>query len=297
MVEMGERNFTIKIREATVQVCRAALAQAEYPTGSCEGILVNHLKRRILTTGNLRLCIGEALVLQEVVEDCARIDLREGSVLHNEALMFAGALHDRCCTEFHDETRLAEWAKQRVKDFEAQEEANEAVATANKAEAQENALRDAMLSEAFMGGPRKRLNIWGQIVEEPPLSKEELRARAKNVTPEHWRLAAELDRIDRERERERVTKKMDAAMQYKSSVRIPLNGNPPVLEPRTKPIVDVAADQILTKGSNMDYNEDMKRVGTQELIKRQRVTDGVVGTVSSLEPSRHLRPSLGRVFS
>ena len=282
---MGERNFTIKIREATVQVCRAALAQTEFPEGSVKGILTKSLKGRILTTGNLRLCIGEALVLQEVVEDCARTDLREGSALHNEALMFAGALDDRCRTEYHDEARLAEWAKQRVNDFEAQEKANEAIATANKADAQEKALRDAMLGEVFLGGPHKRLNIWGDIVEEPGLSREELRARAKSVTPKQWRKAAEQDRQD-------LIRRSGKALKYESSVRIPLNGNPPVLEPRTKPIADVAADAILTKGSDMDYNEDMKRVGTQELLNQGylvkprykstvHVADGVVGTVSS----------------
>jgi hypothetical protein len=287
-----QHNFTIRIREATVQVCRAALAQAAYPEDSDKGIVTKDLKGRVLTTGVLKLNVGEALVLQEIVADCAHHNFREGSELHNEALMFAGALDDRCRTQYHDDIRLAEWAKQRVKDFEAQEKLNEAVAAANKAEAQEKALRDAMLGEAFLGGPRKRLNIWGQIVEEPPLSKEELRARAKSTTPEDWRKAAELDRIDRERERERITKKMGAAMQYKSSTRIKLNANPPALEPRTKPIADVAADQILTKGSDMDYNEDMKRVGTQELINEGylvkpryksavHVADGVVGTVSS----------------
>ena len=144
-----EISFTIRLRDATVQVCRAALAQVDYPEDSDKGILAKYLKGRILTTGELKLCMGEALVLQEVVEDCARHNFRDGSELHNEALMFAGALDDRCRTEFHDERRLAEWAKQRVKDFEAQEEANRAIATANKAEAQEKALRDAMLSEGI----------------------------------------------------------------------------------------------------------------------------------------------------
>jgi len=280
------RNFTIRMREATVQVCRAALAQAEFPKDSDKGILTKHLRGRILTTGVLKLCMGEALVLQEIVEDCAHHNFREGSELHNEALMFAGALDDRCRTEFHDQKRLAVWAKQRVAEFEAQEKIAEAIAATNKAEQQTQALRDAMLSDVFLGGPRKRLNIWGQLVDEPPLSKEELRARAKSTTPEDWRTAAELDRLDQERQAEqhRIMNKMGAAMQYESSTRIKLQAR--------KPVADEAADQLLTKGSAMDFNEDMKRVGTKELIEQGYLAkpryksavhteDGVVGTVSS----------------
>jgi len=208
---MRNRMFTIKLREATVQVCRAALAQINYPESSDEGILAKHLKGRILTTGNLQLNMGEAIVLQEVVEDCARDHLREGSDLHNEALMFAGALSDRCRTEFHDEKRIAQWAKGRLDDFLAKEDLNKAIATANAAEASASALSDAMLREIFMGAPRKKLNIWGQTVEEPGLSRDELRAKVD--------AAAELKHQENIR-------KAGACLQYSSSIRIKLTGKP-----------------------------------------------------------------------
>lgn len=253
--------FTIRLREATVQVCRGSLLQAEYPKGSDYEFLATKLKERIQTVGLLTLNIGEALVLHEVVEDAAHNLLREGSELHNEALMFAGALDDHCRTAYHDDVRLSAWAKQRRQDFEAQEEMTKAVKAANRAEAQEKALRDAMLGEVFLGGPRKSINIWGQVIGEPaPMSKEEFRAKAKTTTPEMWRDAMEKDRADIERERKLITNKMGAAMQYKASVRIRLHG--------TKPIADGEADDLLTGNKPMnDYTKDMQVEGAKTLLE------------------------------
>jgi len=277
MIEMD--SFTIKIRETTVQVCRAALAQAEHPVSSDKGILAKHLRERILTTGNLRLYMGEAIVLREVVEDCARESFREGSDLHSEAVMFAAALNDRVITGHNNAVCIAAVKAQAEEDEEATKLSQSAVDEINFG-ARADKRRDDIFRDMLMGGPRKQLNIWGQIVEEPGLSRDELRAKAKGVTPEQWRKAVEQDRIGRERARERITNKMGAAMQYKSSRRIRLNDG--------KPMADTEADEILTKGSEMDYNEDMKRVGATELISqgyvnqpKVRVADGIVGTVSS----------------
>lgn len=275
MIEMD--SFTIKIRETTVQVCRAALAQAEHPVSSDKGILAKHLRERILTTGNLRLYMGEAIVLREVVEDCARESFREGSDLHSEAVMFAAALNDRVITGHNNAVCIAAVKAQAEEDEEATKLSQSAVDEINFG-ARADKRRDDIFRDMLMGGPRKQLNIWGQIVEEPGLSRDELRAKAKGVTPEQWRKAVEQDRIGRERARERITNKMGAAMQYESSTRIRLNSKS----------VAPDANEILTGDSAMDFNEDMKRVGATELISqgyvnqpKVRVANGIVGTVSS----------------
>jgi len=279
MVEMSERNFTIKVREATVQVCRAALAQTDFPENPDKVILTRSLKGRIRTPGNLRLCMGEAIVLREIVEDCARESFREGSDLHNEAVMFAAALDDRVITGYNNSVSVAAAKAQAEKDEEANELSQSAVDEINFG-ARADKRRDNIFRDMVSGGSHKRLNIWGQVVEDGVMDKTAGRRKAKTMSPEDWRKAAELDRLDRERERKLITNKMGAAMQYESSVRIPLNGG--------KPVADTEADRILTTGSTMDYNDDMKRVGTLELISqghmvrpKVRVADGVVGTVSS----------------
>jgi hypothetical protein len=261
----------IRLRSSTVAVVKGVML-CSFEEEEHEGSTIQRLQRfvndRVLVKGWLTLPYDEGVLLQRLVLEGAPKVFAEGSNLHREALHFAAALGDLIVS------RPPAPVEEKSEPTEEEIARAAHIAAAQQAERQQAQLRDEMLRQVFTGGPRKSINIWGQVVEEPaPLTKEEMWAKSKTTSPADWHKVAEWDRQD-------AVRRMGAAMKYESSTRVRLHA---------KPTADVEADQILTDGKPMTFNEDMKREGAQELLAQQQKTvacrynreDGrVVGTIS-----------------
>ena len=271
---MGDTNFfTIRLDDATVPVCQAALA------GPRDGGTVHYLREFLTSWGKFQLTLEQGVALRAALISYSENEVREGADNHRRALHLAGALEDHIVMlqrPVVDETPE-----------ETGEDYSEAARMADLERERQNKLRDEMLREVFLGGPRKKLNIWGDVVDDDaPLSKEELRRMAKTTSAEDWRKAIEADFRDK-REREAARDSLHVAggkaLKFDHSIRMPLKNQ----------TLDAEADAILTGGSRMAYNEDMKVEGAATLLKEQKeaqqelwnaaqpIRDGVVSTVSA----------------
>ena len=265
MNEMGtESVFPIRIDDATVPLVKLVLCDDESHQAK-------RLRDALAGWGTTTLRIGDAQYMQDALVAYANNEVREGSATHKKALHFAAALED-CVI-------VAEARANASKEEEPKSIVTPEAEVARLEKERTDRLRDEMLRQVFLGGPRKKIDIWGNVVEdEAPVSKHEFRKMAKTISNEDFRDALRKDLEDKRR-REMATAG-GSAMNYETLQRIRFN---------RKPVADVEADKVLTGGSSMNYNEDMKVEGATTLLKQQqqsspvgRLQNGgvVVGTVS-----------------
>jgi len=329
MAMSEERAFTIRIDFLTLQICRDALA---FAPPSCHR---SWLLCAALFDGcsQLSLTMDQALCLQQALELYREMEVREGSKKWEVAGHFAATLDDHLAM-LQRSVENTEEEESPTADY------GEAARLANAEKVRADKLRDSMLRDVFLGGARKKIDIWGNVVDDDgPMDSEDLRRMAKTISAQDWKdaIAADLrdlrqkepqargsgliDHVERRAERclrlaealapeSSVSQIEDAAvllmdksdaelrdmeralpgeeaLKYNTSARIPLSHTQPELESRTKPMADVEADMVLTEGSSMTYNEDMKIEGANELLVEQKgaamtyIADGIVSTVSA----------------
>lgn len=259
---------------------------------SRRALRILHVGRQALSDGQgskskLVLNLSDAAYLRDTLVSYANLKVREGTTNHAMAVRMAAALQDHIVTT---EGRREDKSREALKKA-ADAEARAKVEAAQREEDSTNHLRDEMLRQVFLGGPRKRLNIWGNVVEEEtPLSRDELRKQAKTTSSQNWRDALHEDYKENARREEQCQtfcRTMGKALKFDAPLRVKLAATP-----RIEP-VDAEADLVLTGGDPMRFNEDMKAEGAKALLeeawcyssnigKQDKTTGGVVvSTVST----------------
>lgn len=277
MVEMGQESvFQIRIDDATVLLVKAVLCD---DTSS----VADRLRDELSSWGSVFLRVGDAKHLHDALIAYANDEAREGSSTQKKALHFAAALEDHFfAAQAKEEADVAKMLEATDEEPALNKDAHAALLEKEKVDR----LRDEMLRQVFLGGPRKKIDIWGNVVDDDePLTRADLRKMAKTTSSEDWKdalykdyrdKAAAQEKARREEAYQAFSKAMGKNVQYKASKRIKLNGGDVPVVPRTKPIADVEADKVLTGDAPMNYNEDMKIEGATTLLKEQQ--GGPVGT-------------------
>lgn len=242
MVEMGTESvlFPIRIDDTTVPLVKSALCDDESRTAS-------RLRKKLAHWGMLTLSVHDARYLHEALVTYANNEVREGSTTHKKALHFAAALEDG-------------YIGAEIRAFSSKKESEPIVIPEAKVAQLEkehtDQLRDEMLRQVFLGGPRKKIDVWGNVVEdESPVSKHELRKRAKTLSNEDFRDTLRKDFEDKQRS----SVNLSALLRSVSNL----------------PLTDVEADKVLTGGSALNYNEDMKIEGATLLLEQQQTSSPI----------------------
>ena len=195
--------------------------------------------------------VNDAQYLHGALVAYANNEVREGSTTHKKVLHFAAALEDGYIVA---EARANAPKKEAPKSIVTPD-----AERARLEKERTDRLRDKMLRQVFLGGPRKKIDIWGNVVEEEaPVSKHEYRKMAKTISNDDFRDALRKDLEDKRRGE--MATAGGEAMNYETPQRIRFN---------CKPVADVEADKVLTGGSAMNYNKDMKVEGATTLLKQQ----------------------------